>query len=61
MDKDDQGETICFSGAILLSTELEPFLEDEDENEMIHMELLLHLFNSLFSRTTWVSQYQKGI
>jgi len=22
--------------------------------------LLLHLLNSLFSRTTWVSQYQKG-
>jgi len=22
--------------------------------------LLLHLFNSLFSRTTWVSRYQKG-
>ena len=22
--------------------------------------LLLHLFNGLFSRTTWVSQYQKG-
>jgi len=22
--------------------------------------LLLHLFNGLFSRTTWVSRYQKG-
>ena len=22
--------------------------------------LLLHLFNDLFSRTTWVSRYQKG-
>ena len=22
--------------------------------------LLLHLFNSFFSRTTWVSQHQKG-
>jgi len=22
--------------------------------------LLLHLFNSLFSRTTWISRYQKG-
>ena len=22
--------------------------------------LLLHLFNGLFSRTTWVTQYQKG-
>jgi len=29
---------------------------------MLHAEqtLLLHLFNGLFSRTTWVSQYQKG-
>jgi len=24
------------------------------------LELLLHLFNSPFSRTAWVSQYQKG-
>jgi len=24
------------------------------------MQLLPHPFNSLFSRTTWVSQYQKG-
>jgi len=24
------------------------------------MELLLHPFHSLFSRTTWVSRYQKG-
>jgi len=23
-------------------------------------QLLLHLLNGLFSRTTWVSQYQKG-
>ena len=25
-----------------------------------HRQLLLHLFNGLFSRTTWVSRYQKG-
>ena len=24
------------------------------------LQLLLHLFNGLFSRTTWLSQYQKG-
>ena len=28
--------------------------------EFILLLLLLHLFNGLFSRTTWVSQYQKG-
>ena len=26
----------------------------------VHQVLLLHLFNGLFSRTAWVSQYQKG-
>jgi len=27
---------------------------------LLQLQLLLHLFNGLFSRTTWVSQHQKG-
>jgi len=27
---------------------------------LVRAELLLHLFNSLFSRTTWISRHQKG-
>jgi len=30
------------------------------EKYCTQQQLLLHPFNGLFSRTTWVSQYQKG-
>jgi len=32
---------------------------DDDQYEELLL-LLLHPFNGLFSRTTWVSRYQKG-
>jgi len=31
-----------------------------NQQYMFIRKLLLHLFNGLFSRTTWVSQYEKG-
>jgi len=31
------------------------------ELTLLLIELLLHLFNGHFSRTTWVSRHQKGI
>ena len=35
-------------------------METHTHCETQRQQLLLHPFNSLFSRTTWVSQYQKG-
>jgi len=33
---------------------------DDDQYEELLLLLLLHPFNGLFSRTTWISRYQKG-
>jgi len=38
-----------------------PFLLPKQQRQSTEEpKLLLHPFNGLFSRTTWVSQYQKG-
>ena len=49
-----------FTGLMLFLTPNQQCQSTEGIFNLLMLLLLLHLFNGLFSRTTWVSQYQKS-
>jgi len=53
------GVSLIFSTITSVLCYLLPQKEAADEDQRL-IQLLLQPFNGLFSRTTWVSQYQKG-